>query len=239
MKKYKLITSILAVTFLLLVLSETATSQIVEIKKWTGTYPDMEESYPLTFIAFTGWLIPIPHVFIRTWPTHYYFEVGAVPVTDATEIAGKVKTGLLRIVAKMLERSQMKGRHEETVLIKDNTDFKKQIEEQIFNAQTDQLEDLYQLAERFVQLYTKVDRLGDLQNSTGVRELFEKESDQLLMRFLMVNLFQSEHGDKLHAFSEINTTLNKLLGEVDYTFSKIYFFSNYKEVSTGYSFLTQ
>jgi hypothetical protein len=239
MKNRTLINSLLAIVFLTILLPGNAKSQVVAIKTWTGTYPEMNEKYPLTFIAFTGWLIPIPHVFIRTWPTHYYFEVGAVPVTDATEIAGKVKTGLLRIVAKMLERSQMKGRHEETVLIKDNTDFQKQIEEQIFNAQTDQLEDLYQLAERFIQLYTKVDRLGDLQNSTGVKVLFEKESDQLLMRFLMVNLFQSEHGDKLHAFSEINTTLNKLLGEVDYTFSKIYFFSNYKEVSTGYSFLTQ
>jgi hypothetical protein len=239
MKNRTLINSLLAIVFLTILLPGNAKSQVVAIKTWTGTYPEMNEKYPLTFIAFKGILPPIPHAFIRVWPSHYYYDVISIPVTDAPEIAGQVKTGLLRIAAKMLERSQMKGRHEETVLIKDNTDFQKQIEEQIFNAQTDQLEDLYQLAERFIQLYTKVDRLGDLQNSTGVKVLFEKESDQLLMRFLMVNLFQSEHGDKLHAFSEINTTLNKLLGEVDYTFRKIYFFSNYKEVSTGYSFLTQ
>ncbi len=237
--KKKLLRLIFVVASLVVLSPGTVRSQVVAIKKWTETYPEMEESYPLTFIAFKGWLIPIPHVFVRSWPTHNYIEVGALPVTDATEIAGQVKTGLLRIAAKMLERQQMAGRYDETVLIKDNSDFQKQIGENIFNAQFEHLEDLYQVAERFIQLYTKVDRLDELQNSGEVKALFEKEADNLLMRFLMVNLFQSDTGDKLHAFSEISTTLHKLLGEVDYTFSKIYFFSNYREEASGYSFLTQ
>lgn len=224
---------------LLVLLASTANSQIIEIKKWKGTYPEMNGTYPLSFIAFSGWLIPIPHVFIRTWPTHYYMEVGALPVIDATEITGQTKTGLLRIVAKMLERHQMKGRHEETTGIKINTDFQKQIEEKIFNARSEQLEDLYQLAHGFIQLYQKVDKLGHLPNSVEVKRNFQKESDQLLLRFLMVNLFNAEHGDKLEAFSEISTTLNKLLGEVDYTHSKIHFFSNYDKELISYSFLTQ
>jgi hypothetical protein len=239
MKNKTLINSLLAIVFLFVLLPGTSNCQVVAIKKWNGTYPEMNEKYPLTFIAFKGILPPLPHVFIRMWPSHYYYEVISIPVTDAPEITGQVKTGLLRIAAKMLERKQMKGRRDETVLIKDNADFQKQIEERLFNSRTEQLEDLYQLAQGFIRLYKKVDRLGHLPNSIEVRKIFEKESDQLLLRFLMVNLFNSEHGDKLEAFSEINTSLNKLMGEVDYTFGKIHFFSNYNEESIGYSFLTQ
>lgn len=233
-RKFK---DIIFTLFLLVTTIATANSQVIEIKKWTGTYPDMEGSYPLTFIAFKGKIIPIPHVFIRTWPTHYYMEVGALPVTDATEIAASTKTGLLRIAAKMLERYQMKGRHDETGLIKDNTGFQKQIEEKIFNSRTDQLEDLYQLAQRFIELYRKVDRIGQLPNSAEVKKILEAEADSMLMRFLMVNLLQTNHGEKLDAFSEISTTLNKLLGEVDYTYTKIHFFSNNQEEIISYSFL--
>jgi len=217
----------------------TANSQIADIKKWTGIYPDMEESYPLTFIAFKGLLIPAPHVFVRTWPTHYYIEADAVPVTDATEIAGATVTGLLRIASKMLERQQMKGRHDETVQIKNNTGFQKQIEEKVFNSKTDQLGDMYSLAQHFIQLYGKVDKIGHLSNSAGVKKIFEEEADRQLMRFLMVNLLQTGHGEKLDAFSEINTSLNRLLGEVDYTWSKIRFFNNNQDEITSYLFLTQ
>lgn len=236
MKKFRIVSFVLV---LLVQLTATARAQIVDVKKWKGTYPDMEGSYPLSFIAFKGKIIPIPHVFIRTWPTYYYMEVGALPVTDATEMTSQTKTGLLRIAAKMLERHQMKGRHDETTGMKINTDFQKQIEEKLFNARSEQLQDLYQLAHIFIRLYKKVDNLGHLPNSRVVRKIFQKESDQLLLRFLMVNLFNSEHGDKLEAFSEISTILNKLLGEVDYTHSKIQFFSNYDKELISYSFLTQ
>ena len=235
----KLLLVIAMVAFFSVCFTEKSNSQIIDIKQWSGTYPDMNGSYPLTFIAFKGSIIPIPHVFVRTWPTHYYIEAISLPVTDATEIAGEIKTGLLRIAAKMLERHQMKGRHDETVQIKDNTDFQKQIEEKIFNARTDKLEDLYGLAERFIKLYRKVDRIGDLPDAAEIRKILEEEADQLLLRFLMVNLFQTGHGEKLDAFSEINIELNKLIGEVDYSWSKIYFFTNYDKEQTSYSFLTR
>jgi hypothetical protein len=237
MKKIKLI--MVTVALLAVCFPESVKSQIADIKKWTGTYPDMEESYPLTFIAFKGWLIPVPHVFVRTWPTHYYIEADAMPVTDATEIGGSTVTGLLRIASKMLERHQMEGRHDETVQIKDNTDLQKQIGEKLFNARADQLEDMFGLAQRFIRLYGKIDRIGGLPHSAEVKDIFGEEADRQLMRFLMVNLLQTGHGEKLDALSEINSTLNKLLGEVDYTYSKIRYFSNYNAGIASYSFLTQ
>ena len=214
-------------------------AQLIDIKPWNGTYPDMGGSYPLTFISFTGWLLPVPHVFIRTWPTHCYLEVGALPVTDGGEIAGELKTGLLRILAKALERSQMKGRMEETEQIKDNTDFTQQIGGKLFDARSDELSDIYNLAAGFIKLYQKVNRLGTLENSGQIHSIYEKEADHLLMQFLTVNLFQTDHGSKLEAFTGISYDLNKLLGEVDYTHGKLHYFNSFDKQPHSYSFLTR
>ena len=174
---------------LIFVATEQSKAQLIEIKPWHDYYPEMEGTYPLTFISFTGWLIPIPHVFVRTWPTHYYVEVGALPVTDGGEIAGQLKTGLLRIAAKAIERSQMKGRQEETEGIKVNTDFTQQIGDKLFKARSDELSDIYNLAAQFIKLYQKVNKIGGLSNSGKLYSIYEKKADQLLMQFLMVNLF--------------------------------------------------
>ena len=45
-------------------------AQIFDIKPWSGTYPDMQGTYPLSFMAFKGWLIPVPHVFILAWASY-------------------------------------------------------------------------------------------------------------------------------------------------------------------------
>ena len=170
--KLRIIKLVLLSVFLFVISSGKVQGQIFEIKKWNGTYPDMEESYPLTFVAFNGKIIPIPHVFILTWPTHYYLQVVAMPVTDSPELVGKTKTGLVRIAAKLLERFQMEGRHSETEQIKVNTELQEEIEKKLFDSRSDQLEDIYKLAERFILLYKKVDRLGHLENSAEVKNIF-------------------------------------------------------------------
>ncbi|WP_167619114.1 hypothetical protein [Maribellus sediminis] len=235
----KRIFQILIMVLLLFVATEQSKAQLIEIKPWHGYYPEMEGTYPLTFIAFTGWLIPIPHVFVRTWPTHYYVEVGALPVTDGGEIAGELKTGLLRIAAKAIERIQMKGRQEETDGIKINTGFTQQISDKLFNARSDELSDIYNLAAQFIKLYQKVNKLGGLSNSGKIHSIYEKEADQLLMQFLMVNLFQTDHGRKLEAFTRISQELWKLLGELDYTHGKLLFFNSFESQPLSYSFLSK
>nr|WP_319232026.1 hypothetical protein [Draconibacterium orientale] len=230
---------LLVMVLLLFAATNQSKAQLIEIKPWHGYYPEMEGTYPLTFIAFTGWLIPIPHVFVRTWPTHYYVEVGALPVTDGGEIAGELKTGLLRIAAKAIERSQMKGRQEETDGIKVNTGFTQQINDQLFNARSDELGDIYNLAAQFLKLYQKVNKLGGLDNSKKIHSIYEKEADQLLMQFLMVNLFQTDHGRKLDAFTRISQELWKLLGELDYTHGKLLFFNSFESQPLSYSFLSK
>lgn len=215
-------------------------AQLLDVKPWHGYYPEMKGSYPLSFIAFKGWLFPVPHYFVRTWPTRYYIELGALPVSDGTEYAGQTKTGLLRIASRLLERAQMKGRQDETSQIKDNTQFQKVIEAKLFNARKDELPDIYGLADQFISLYRKIENYDKLKNSSGVKHILRTEADDLLMRFLMINLLESDHGAKLKSFAGIRSDLNQLVGETDYTYRKICHMNVFGNPSTdSYTFLTR
>ncbi len=237
----KILGILAAILFMIVAKPQKASSQLIDVKPWTGTYPDMEGSYPLTFVSFTGWLIPVPHVFVRTWPTHYYIEAVSMPVTDATEIAEETKTGFLRLAEKLIERSQMKKRHEETEGIKLNTGFQKEISQALFDARSDQLGDNYKLANGFIKLYEKIGQFDKETNVSKVKQVFEKEADELMTRFLMTNMLQTDHGDKLETFSEIHAEQSKLMGEVDYTFQKVRFFNSFgsPEANSSYNFLTE
>jgi hypothetical protein len=215
-------------------------AQLLDVKPWHGYYPEMNGSYPLSFVAFKGWLPPVPHVFVKIWPTHYYFEVGALPVSDVTEYAGQTKTGLLRIAAKLLERSKMKGRHEKTGQIKDNTQLQKAIEEKLFNARKNGLPDIYQLADKFISLYKKVENFDRLENSSEVKHILQDEADGLLMRFLMINLLESGHGQKLGSFAKIQMELDHLVGETDYAYRKLCHLNAFGNPAAGsYAFLAR
>jgi hypothetical protein len=219
---------------------QEADGQIIDIKPWHGDYPEMKGSYPLTFIAFKGGLFPTPYVFVRTWPTHYYVMAPSLPVSDGDEYASLLKTGLLKIAAKMFERSQMKGRYEATKKTRDDTQVRKDIGQKIFDARSDELPDIYGLAERFIRLYKGIDRFDGLGNSTKVKKILQKDADGLLMRFVMANLLDSDHGQKLEAFAGIRSELDKLSGETDYTYRKIIHLNTMGEdLNTSYAFMSQ
>ena len=230
----------LAVATVVVTTMGKARAQLLDVKPWHGYYPEMEGSYPLSFISFKGFLFPVPHLFIRTIPTHYYVETGALPVSDGAEYAGQTKTGLLRTIAKLVERSQMKGRHEETSQIKDNTALQKQISQKLFDSRKDELPDIYGLADQLITLYKKINSLDQLDHASGVKHILEEEADDLLMHFLMINLFESDHGEKLEAFSELRSGISKLTGETDYTFRKLFHLNVFaKDPSGNYAFLSQ
>ncbi len=215
-------------------------AQIFDIKPWSGIYPDTQGTYPLSFMAFKGWLIPVPHVFIRTWPTHYYVEVGALPVSDTEEYAGMLKTNLLKIIEKLIEKSQMQKRQEETQQIKSNTQTRKEIERKIFDAQSDQLPDVYSIASGFIRLNLSIENLDKLPNCKWLRQTYQKEADELLIRFISVNLFLTDHGKKLEAFAEIKEELAKQLGETDYTYRKVLHLQAFNNnIPQSYAFLKE
>ena len=215
-------------------------AQAFAVKRWRGTYPQMNGSYPLTFVAFKGFLNPVPHFFIRTWPTHYYFQVGAVPVTDAPNLAGSIKTGFLRIAEKILERSQMQQRADETARIKENNIQQRDIELKLFSSRSDYLPDVYGIAELFIRLYQSISNLEKQANAGAVAQISRREADERVVRFIMVNLLQTDHGKKLEAFAEIRDELTRQIGETDYVNQKVNHFNFYSEEAVNsYAFLTR
>lgn len=215
-------------------------AQVFAIKSWNGLYPDMQGTYPLYFMAFKGWPIPTPHEFIRIWPTHYYFQVVSMPTYDLQDYSSELKVSFLRIVAKQLEKSQMKKRQEETQQIKNNTEIQRDIEKKIFDSNSDQLPDVYSIASGFIRLYTSIDNMDKLDHCKWLRQTFQKEADELLTRFIAVNLFLADHGKKLEAFEEIKLELNKQIGEADYTYRKVRYFQTFNAiVPQSYAFLKE
>ena len=239
MKGFKII-SLLLLLFFLFYAAEITNAQAFAIKKWSGRYPKMNDSYPLAFISFKGWLPPVPHLFVRVPPTHYYWKIKSMPSTDSGEIVGKTKTGLLRIFSKLMERSQMKGRYQETGLIQLMSEFQKEIDQKLFDSRRDQLDDIYGLTVSFLDMYEKLDDLNHMEYGSQVKAVFKKETNELLEQFLMINLLETDHGEKFKAFTEMQSSLILLTGEVDYTLNKMKFFNAYGKYNTShYAFLTQ
>ena len=230
----------MAMLLTILLTNDQSCGQVLDVKKWTGPYPEMNDSYPLSFIALKGDLLPVPYLFVQTWPTHYYVNTESLPVTDATMISGDMKTGLLRIVEKLLEQSWMKGRSEKTTSIRNHTELRDEIALKIFNTRFDHLGDLYQLSLKLTEAIEKVDRLGPMNDSSAIREAFEKEAEELCMRFLFINLLAAGHGQKMESFSEITRDVDQFLGVLDYTFRKLQFFKTFGQTaSISYTFLTR
>lgn len=234
---------ILTLSLTLVFAEKQLSAQIIDIKPWHGTYPDMEGTYPLTFIAFKGSLIPIPHEFIRIWPTHYYMEVVAEPTYDTGEYASLLKINLLKIAEKLIQRQEMKGRQQETRQIRDNTQMERDMEKKIFDANSDQLPDIYNIASGFIRLYASINRLDNLNkinNCSWLKPIYQKQADELLTRFITVNLLRTEHGKKLEAFAEIQKELNQQIGETDYTYRKVHHYLVFtNDPNTSYTFLTE
>lgn len=228
---------------LIIVLSlsaRTVEAQLIDIKPWHGYYPEMNGSYPLSFVAFKGWLFPRPHYFIRTWPTHYYIELGALPVSDAGGYADVTRINLMKLIEKLFDKIQMKQRQEATEGTRDNTQGQKEIEQKLFDSRSDELPDIYKLAEAFIRLYQSLNRLDKLKGCGWLKSLLEKDADGLLVRFISVNLLQTDHGRKLEAFAEIHRELNRQIGDADYSYRKVHFFQYYaQQDKLSFSFLAE
>lgn len=224
--------------FLGLVIS--ASAQSIAIKKWKGRYPRMNNHYPDAFICFKGWLPPKPHLFIRTPSTHYYWKVKSGLVTDSKEISGKLKTGALRLLAKTLEKSQFKGRYQEVGQIRNMNEIQTDISNLIYNARKDELADLYNIAAALYRLYHDLDDFKKLDHGNRIRKVLKEEADQLLSRFLMINLLETDHGEKFKAFTALQKSLTHLKGEVDYTYNKLFYFQSFGDTTNrNLAFLSQ
>jgi len=236
--------TIIKILFLILLfflgLFISANAQSITIKKWKGRYPRMNNHYPDAFICFKGWLPPVPHLFIKTPATHYYWKVKSGLVTDSKEISGKLKTGVLRLLAKTLEKSQFKGRYKEVNQTKAMNEIQTGISNLIYKAKKDELADLYNIAATLYNLYHDLDDFKDLEQGSRVIKILKKEADQLLSRFLMINFLETDHGEKFKAFTALQKSLTHLKGEVDYTYNKMFYFQSFGESThRNLAFLSQ
>lgn len=231
---------VLLLLLLVLLGERKSHAQLLNVKPWHGYYPEMNGTYPLSFVAFKGWLIPTPHFFVRSWPTHYYVELGALPVSDAGGYADMLRINFLKLVSRLIEKGQMKGRYQETARIKDYTQEQKEIEKLLFDARSDQLPDVYDLAGAFIRLYQSINRLDKLEDCHWMKQLLEKDADGLLVRFISVNLLQTDHGQKLEAFSEIRHELSRQTGDADYAYRKVHYYQAYAQSGQrSYAFMIQ
>lgn len=214
--------------------------QEVAIKKWKGRYPQMKNKYPISFIAFKGWLPPVPHLFVKTPFTHYYVKAVSTITIDGNEIKGKIKTGFQRIALRLIERSQFKGRYQETAMIQIMNGLQKQIDQKIFDSRSEHLEDIYELSDCFIALYQKLDQFSHLEKGSKVKKLLQKEVNERLEDFLLVNFLDTKQGEKFQAFSNLKNDLNNLSGEIDYSYDKLRYFNLFQQKqTTSYAFLTQ
>jgi hypothetical protein len=218
-------------------------AQAFEIKTWKSTYPEMKGSYPLTFIAFKGTLVPMPYVFVKLWPTHYYLLTDTRQVFDGSQYSTEMSIGLGKITEKFYEKAQMIKRHEETVQIKNNTKRRRDIAKTIFDAEFDQLPDVYRIAAGFVRLYesiNKLKKLNSVDDCSWLVTTYRKQADDLLLRFVSVNLFQADHGEKIEAFAGIRKELDSLMGETDYTYRKVHHYQVFAhDPCQSYNFLKE
>ncbi len=112
------------------------------------------------------------------------------------------------------------------------------MEKKIFDADSDQLPDVYSIASGFVRLYISINTLDKLGQGKWLKQIYQKEADELLTRFVAINLFQTDHGKKLDAFAQIREELNHQIGETDYTYRKVHHYLFYaNNTSDSYAFL--
>lgn len=194
------------------------------IKKWKGRYPRMKNDYPFTFVCFKGWLPPIPHLFIRLYPSHYYYYIGALPVSDAIGYKDLMIKHTIRNVFKNIDKKALKKSMEQVGGIHFNQAGQESIEAFLRESRLVVLEDIYDVNQDFIRAREALDSIREFKEWGDVTSLFERELNQHMESFLMISLMDAKQGDKLSAMKEIKTALKELTGTIHYSAQKIGFY---------------
>jgi hypothetical protein len=127
--------------------------------------------------------------------------------------------------------------------IKKNTERRRDISKTIFDAEFDQMPDVYLIAAGFVRLYesiSKLKKLNSVDDCSWLVSAYRKQADDLLLRFVSVNLFRADHGEKIETFAGIRKELDTLMGEADYTYRKVHHYQVFShDPGQSYNFLKE
>ncbi|MBS2101164.1 hypothetical protein [Carboxylicivirga linearis] len=198
------------------------------VKKWSGRYPTMNNDYPFTFLCWKGWLPPVPHFFVRLYPSHYYYYLNSVPVYDVKSYTEEVIYQGLKLVLKELDRSTLEKTLNKVEGIQLNQIGQEAIESFLRDSRLKEIPDLYANQGAFlnsqVSLETNVDLPAEL------TEIFISEIQRTQEDYSMINKMDCLQEDKIKADAEINKALGELNGTILYTIQKVKYWQYYSQM---------
>lgn len=235
--KHKIIKTL--VFFLLLMATSTTQGQSAfAVKKWKGRYPSMNNDYPLSFVSWKGWLPPVPHFFVRLYPSHYYYYLNSIPAMDTKGYVDMTLYDALKMVLKTIDKNALQKSMQEVSGIQLNQLQHQEIEAFLRNSRLSTVPDIYQSADNVQQCLQALDYLKSKEVPNTVIENFESALNQELEAYLMIGQMDAEQGDKLKALASLNQNLRQLAGTITYTAQKVAYFQSWNnETSTSLRFL--
>jgi hypothetical protein len=215
--------------------STTATGQSAfGIKKWKGRYPRMNNDYPLAFVSWKGWLPPVPHFFIRIYPSHYYYYLNSLPVYDAKSY---LETGLydgLKLVLKNIDRNALRQSMEAVSGIQLNQEARQAIEDFLRQSRLSPLRDIYQTSDHFYQAIQALNQLMQQGVPNEINRQFENDIRHYLEELILINQLDAKQGDKLNAMAKLNQAVRQLTGTIHYTSHKIRSYRQQSQEATSH-----
>ncbi|MBS2210710.1 hypothetical protein KEM09_04815 [Carboxylicivirga mesophila] len=213
---------VLPLLIVFLLISSAAMGQgAFAIKKWKGRYPRMNNDYPLAFVSWKGWLPPVPHFFVRLYPSHYYYYLTSLPVIDAKSYLDMGLYGGLKMVLKNIDKDALY----QSLQAIEGTQLNQMAHEEIaaFMRQSRlvSMPDIYQTSLCFDKAIQALHDLKQQDAPSAIHAGFEQDIRHYLEELLMINQLDARQGDKLQAMAELNRNVQQLTGTIHYTTHKI------------------
>ena len=228
MKRFVLTFTIILLTFI----SSQAQSAFA-VKKWKGRYPRMNNDYPLSFVCWKGWLPPVPHFFVRIYPTHYYYYLNSLPVYDTKSYVNMGLYDGLKMVLKNIDKNALQNSLEEISGIKLNQTQHEGIEDFLRQSRLTELPDIYNISLNFYEALQALNLLKAQNIPNGISQTFEEDIRRYLDELLMINQLDAKQGDKLKAMTALNQEVRQLTGIIHYTAHKVY---SYQQLNNEQAF---
>ncbi len=191
------------------------------IKKWKGRYPRMNNDYPLSFMCWKGWLPPVPHFFVRLYPSHYYYYLTSWPVMDPKSYVDMGLYGGLKMVLKNIDKDALYRSLQAIEGTQQDQTAHEEIASFLRQSRLVSLPDIYMTGLYFDKAIQALDDLKQQDAPQAIQMNFEQDIRHYLEELLLINQLDAKQGDKLQAMDELNRNVRQLTGTIHYTAQKI------------------
>jgi len=232
--------SFLLLILIILPMIRTVAQDAFAVKKWNGRYPTMNNDYPLSFVCWKGWLPPVPHFFVRIYPSHYYYYLNSIPAYDTK---GYVDMGLyqgLKLIIKELDSKTISRTLEEITGIQTNQLGQAAIERVLRDSRLVKLPDVLDNQYAYLKALDAFDYLNNPTAPGWLSKIFEEEIQLKAEALQMIYQMDCSQGDKLKAGEDINRELRQLRGTMLYAAQKIRYWQQMNQMKENHlGFLTR